>query len=373
MSRFTNPVPQFWLDNGTAAASGLIEFYENGNFSAKKDTFADSGLTIKNTNPVNLDGQGRMPPCFGQGLYSVKLYAYDNSAIDKKGALQWSRNDVDMTGGGAGAFDDWSAVVTYALGDAAKDNGKYYSLYGGATSKGERPSTTPAKWEEIAFLTVFNTNKTYSEDEIVISGGFIYRSLEDNNNDSPPSAKWGNLTFNDSVAGDFTVGGIMSCVEIDNDTFANFPEVKTSFRNSQLASVTSTLSIDPSLTLSALPIGWYDVEVYLQYTTGSNNTNGITVDIVQTDGNSYGFNTSGAWQYVKSSTTVADFSNRFNSTTITVYPSDPAGRNSLLFKGMINNTAVIGMGVRWAQGTSTPGHATTVISAYIKATRLKDL
>jgi len=183
MSRFTNPVPQFWLDNGTAAASGLIEFYENGNFSAKKDTFSDSGLTIKNTNPVNLDGQGRMPSCFGQGLYSVKLYAYDNSAVDKKGALQWSRNDVDMSNGGAGAFDDWSAVVTYALGDAAKDNGKYYSLYGGATSKGERPSTTPAKWEEIAFLTVFNTSKTYSEDEIVIDGGFIFRSLEDNNND----------------------------------------------------------------------------------------------------------------------------------------------------------------------------------------------
>ena len=207
MSRFINPVPQFWLDNGTVASSGKMEFYENGDYSTLKNTYADSAMDTANTNPVNLDGQGRMPPCFGEGLYSVKLFAYDNTQPGGKGTLQWTRDDVDLSGGGAGAFDDWSAVTTYALGAAVKDNAKYYLLYGLATSLGQRPSTSPAIWEEITFLTVYNENKTYSEDEIVVYGGFIYRSLEDDNDDTPPSAKWANLTFNDSVAGNFTAGG----------------------------------------------------------------------------------------------------------------------------------------------------------------------
>jgi len=254
MSRFINPVPQFWLDNGTVASSGLVEFYENRDYSTKKDTHADSGLLVKNTNPVKLDGQGRMPPCFGQGLYSVKLYAYDNSAIDKKGALQWTRDDVDMSVGGAGAFDDWNPAVTYALGDTAKDNGKYYTLYGASTSKGQRPSSTLSAWEEIAFLTIYNSNKTYLEDDIVIDSGFIYRSLENENNDYPPSPKWANLTFNDSVAGNFSVGGNFSVTGTfsaggvatgvtpplgDNST----KYATTAFVRSELARQTQTVSL----------------------------------------------------------------------------------------------------------------------------------
>jgi hypothetical protein len=216
MSRFINPVPQFFLNDGSIASSGKLEFFENGDYSTQKNTYNDSLMTIANTNPVSLDGQGRMPSCFGSGLYSVKFYAYDNTQPGGKGSLQWTRDDVDLSGGGGGAFIDWSAVVTYPIGSLVKDGDNYYILYGSTTSLGERPSTTPTEWEQVAFLTVFNDNKTYSEDEVIIYNGFIYRSLVNGNNDTPPSANWGNLTFNNSIVGSFSVSEGISLGNTEN-------------------------------------------------------------------------------------------------------------------------------------------------------------
>jgi hypothetical protein len=374
MSRFTNPVPQFWLDNGTVAASGKMEFYENRDYSTLKTTFSDSGLNIQNTNPVNLDGQGRMPSCFGQGLYSVKLYAYDNAAPDKKGALQWTRDDVDLSGGGTAAFDDWSPVITYSIGTAAKDNGKYYILFGANTSKGERPSTTPTKWEELIFLTIHNPNKTYFLNDNVVVGGFIYRSLENNNTDTPPSAKWANLTFNNTVAGDLTVSGTVISNVLFTQSFSNFPEVKTAFRVTPLNSVTNVASIDPALTIGPLPLGWYDVEVYIQFTTTSSTANGMYAEIITSGNVAYGFSSCGIWDYVKSTSTQADSTTVFNSMSALVYPTSGTGRNALRFKGIINHSELgQGMAIKWGQGTLTPGAATRIESAFIKATRLKSL
>lgn len=199
--RFTNPVPQFWLDNGTVASSGKIYFFENKNYSAMKATYSQPDNTTPNTNPVILDGQGRMPSCFGDGLYSVKFYSAD-------GSLQWTRDDVSLSAE-TGQMELWLPAVRYTINDIVKDsiNGEYYQLYGATSSIGNQPSTSLNLWQKIVFITEHNTNKTYSIDNIVKSGGFLYRSLQNNNTDTPPSAKWANLTFNDSVAGDFNVGG----------------------------------------------------------------------------------------------------------------------------------------------------------------------
>lgn len=208
MSRFINPVPQFRLDNDQVASSGRMYFYENKNFSVLKATYSQPNNTIANTNPLILDGQGRVPPCFGEGLYSVRVYAADPENPGVNGEQIWARDDVSLSEL-TGQFDLWNPAKIYSINDIAKDpsDGLYYQLYGAVTSTGEQPSTSPTKWELVYFLTGYNSNKTYSEDQIVVDGGFIYRSLEDNNSDNPPSAKWANLTFNDSVAGDFTVGG----------------------------------------------------------------------------------------------------------------------------------------------------------------------
>lgn len=208
MSRFTNPVPQFFLDDGSVASFGRMYFYENNNFAVLKDTFSLPDNTVPNTNPLKLTGAGRLPSCHGEGLYSVKFYSANPENPDEDGTLIWSRNDVSLSEL-AGQFELWSPAETYTINDIAKDpsDGFYYQLYGAPTSKGEQPSTSLTKWEVVYFLTGFNPNKIYGEDDIVVDGGFIYRSLQDDNEDTPPSAKWANLTFNDSIAGNFSVGG----------------------------------------------------------------------------------------------------------------------------------------------------------------------
>lgn len=217
--RFTNPVPQYWLDNGDLASAGRLYFYENKDYSTKKDTFSQSNNTIPNTNPVILDGQGRLPPCFGDGLYSVKFYAANPDNPNINGALQWTRDDVSLSGD-SGQMELWKPALQYTISDIVKDptDGEYYQLYGAASSIGNQPSLSLNLWERVVFITEFNPNKTYREDEIVKFGGFLYRSLEDGNDDTPPSAKWANLTFNDSVAGDFTVGG--NLIVSGNGSFA---------------------------------------------------------------------------------------------------------------------------------------------------------
>jgi len=211
MSRFVNPVPQYWLDDGDIASAGRFYFYENKNYAALKATYSRPDNTVPNTNPLILDGQGRIPACFGEGLYSVKFYAANPENPSSDGALQWTRDDVSLSEL-TGQWELWNAAETYEVGEFAKDptDGNYYQLWGSPTSKGEQPSATLTKWEPVYFLKGFNTNKTYNEDDIVVDGGFIYRSLEDDNGDTPPSAKWANLTFNDSIAGNFLVGGVLS-------------------------------------------------------------------------------------------------------------------------------------------------------------------
>lgn len=198
MSRFSNPVPQFFTDDGELASSGRMYFYENKNYSLLKSTFSQPDNTVANTNPVKLDGQGRLPNCFGEGLYSVKLYAAnpDNPNID--GELIWTRDDVDLSAGGDSAFSAWSPVQTYGAGSIVKDGEPYYRLYGSAASKGEQPSVTPSKWEKIVFIAEHIPGRAYPEDYIVIKDGLLYASITNGNSTTPPSTSWRDITFNQS-------------------------------------------------------------------------------------------------------------------------------------------------------------------------------
>lgn len=216
MGLMINPAPTFTLNDGSVASEGKLYFYENGSTTIEKAIYLDSQLTTQLNNPLTLTDAGRLPTCFGTGTYTIVL----ESAA---GVQQWVRNDVsidDLTG----QFADYSTVKNYKINEIVRyTDGNYY--YSSANNnKGNTPSVNSEWWSQIAFLEFFNTAKAadadYMLNDIVISGGFIYRSLEDNNGDTPPSAKWANLTFNDSVAGNFTVGGDLSVsndVEIGNN------------------------------------------------------------------------------------------------------------------------------------------------------------
>lgn len=188
--RFINPVPQFWLDNGSVASFGKMYFYENKDYSTPKDTYSQPDNTIPNGRPVPLDGHGRMPPCFGDGLYSVKFYSAD-------GSLQWTRDDVSLASE-AGQFTNWSPAKIYSIGDVAKDtiDGEYYRLWGAPSNVGSQPSSSPLLWEKIIFITEHVTGKSYSVGDTVSKSGFLYRSETDANITSPPGANWQDLTFN---------------------------------------------------------------------------------------------------------------------------------------------------------------------------------
>lgn len=285
MSRFINPVPQFFLDDGTVASSGRIKFFVNKDYSTLKDTYSQSNNTVENTNPVKLDGQGRMPPCFGEGLYSVKFYEYDPNEVDGLGALQWTRDDVSISQL-TGQFSDWSGVIPYSLGDIVKaSNGDYYQSTKNSNS-GNNPTLSPVFWSKIVFITEYNENETYDTGDIVSSGGYLYRSNTGGNiGHTPPSAEWDNLTFNNSVAGNFSVGGNLTVVgTINGGTVVKTTDAgvtKTAKKVVQTTrAVTITLAQDPELIVTGLEAAtYYKVKAYISWDGNGSTTNGIKLRI----------------------------------------------------------------------------------------------
>lgn len=93
--RFYNPAPVFLDLMGLAPlAGGSLTFYSQGT-TTPKGTWADSALTVSNSNPVPLDSAGRSNlNIWLDGAYTVLLKAADGTSV-------WTR-DVD-SGGGAGA------------------------------------------------------------------------------------------------------------------------------------------------------------------------------------------------------------------------------------------------------------------------------
>ena len=76
MARYQNPVPQYFDGSGNVVSFGEMSFFKSKT-NTNLDTFADNLLTIKNTNPVLLDGAGRLPNVFFEG--SAKAVLKDSS------------------------------------------------------------------------------------------------------------------------------------------------------------------------------------------------------------------------------------------------------------------------------------------------------
>lgn len=176
MSRFVNPVPQFYLNNGDIASAGKLYFYETGT-TTKKDTFSDFPQSIKNTNPVILSGEGRCPNVFGEGRYTVVFK-------DANDIEQWTRDDVELSVE-VGQYADWSPILTYRINDIVRgSDGDYYRSIT-STNTGNDPISSPSQWEELAFLTYWNTNVSYSIDDLVVLSGIMYRALTANSAKDP--------------------------------------------------------------------------------------------------------------------------------------------------------------------------------------------
>lgn len=74
MSQRTIPAfAQYFDGNGNILDGGKLYFFENNSSSVMQDTFKDPELTIVNTNPLILDGEGRAGNTYGDGVYRVIL------------------------------------------------------------------------------------------------------------------------------------------------------------------------------------------------------------------------------------------------------------------------------------------------------------
>ncbi len=280
MKRFINPVPQYFLNNGDINSGGFLYFYENGSTTTLKNTYNSDGGAA-NTNPVKLDGEGRAPSIFGDGLYTVKM-------TDSSGVQQWVRNGVEFSGT-EGQFSLWSAVVPYNINDIVRWSDGFYYKSDAINNLGNNPSTATTKWSRVAFIETFNSSKAggYDIGAIVDYSGYLYRSNANDNTNTPPHATWDNLTFNNSIAGDFDVSGTTTTNDlIVNDSVTVDGSVVSFMRmarknNSTSRSSTTTATADPDLVLNGLTTGYiYAVSGQIRWNdNGGGAGNGIKLTL----------------------------------------------------------------------------------------------
>jgi hypothetical protein len=182
MPRYINPVPQYHDSQGDILVEGFLLFEESGT-NTKKDIFHDVDLTIAATNPVKLDGAGRTPSLFTEGLY--KVTAFKDDGLGQPGEQQWSRDPVGDDADGFGST--WGQTSTYALEDVVQgSDGEYYISIISA-NKGNNPTTTPTAWSRINLIVDWNTNETYAQFDVAKgSDGSLYYSVIGSNVGNDP-------------------------------------------------------------------------------------------------------------------------------------------------------------------------------------------
>jgi flagellar hook assembly protein FlgD len=364
MSRFINPVPQYFLNDGSMASSGRLKFFVNKDYSTLKDTFSgDEDGSPANTNPLVLDGSGRLPPCFGEGLYSVKFYAYDPQQPDGLGELQWTRDDVSLSEL-SGQFDSWSPIESYSIGDKVKaSSGDYYeSLQNG--NKGNNPLSSPSYWSKVIFITTYNQNTTYPANYIVEYLGRLYRSIAGGNlNHTPPSTEWENLTFNNSVTGNFNVTGTITALNTTKTAVKN---------NSTQRNNTTVASNDPDLVIAGLAVdSWYKVSALLSWSGTGSATYGIKVNISLVDASP------GQIFYIDSTSSgsnSAPTANHFDSllSGFNKLPNVSSVREPLLIEAMIktNASGSPSLAIEWAQSVSGANFTNVHAGSFLTAIKL---
>lgn len=136
MSRLNNPTPQYLDSAGAPLNKGLLYFYETQT-TTLADTYADSGQTVLNSNPVELYADGRQPNIFFTGTLKAILTASDLVQV-------WERDPV-TSGTGESLVTDWDALITYEASDIVRYGTLYYiSLLNNNINK--IPGAEPLYW-----------------------------------------------------------------------------------------------------------------------------------------------------------------------------------------------------------------------------------
>lgn len=159
---------------------GSLEFLDNRT-PDKKDTFSDIGLSLVNTNPVILDGEGFCPNVFGESLYTINLR-------DKNGTFITGFNDV-LPGGSSGtdAFAFWTGSITYIL--PAYVTGSDDCIYKAIQSSENLDPVTDdgSTWIKKEFIEFYSEFITYKVNQKVkVTGDKVYISSKSGNLNNEP-------------------------------------------------------------------------------------------------------------------------------------------------------------------------------------------
>ena len=132
---FAAPSQVFHNAAGTGpASSGYVQFYDQGT-STPKDTYSDEALDTENSNPVELDSDGRLTsPVWLTGDYTWFLYASDDSEIATGDSVEPAAEGNVLPDGDAeddvlvwdGA--DWGPEAMQRLPDPADSAGKIVTV-----------------------------------------------------------------------------------------------------------------------------------------------------------------------------------------------------------------------------------------------------
>lgn len=166
MARIIAAFTQFFDNAGKPLINGKLQFLESGSNNTDKTTFKDAALTdgLENTNPVILDGAGRLAfSVFGSGVYNVILF-------DSNGAQIQQFDPVGATSNGS-QFSEWLATQTYDKGDIVRaTDGDYYQSFINSNDN-KNPTSSQAEWDLITIVKSYIANAAGTAD--VITADFV--------------------------------------------------------------------------------------------------------------------------------------------------------------------------------------------------------
>lgn len=194
MGRIIPAFAQFFDGQGDPLANGWLQFFVSGSNNTLKNTYYDPVYQIANTNPLQLDAEGRCPNVFGVGDYRVVSFINDPEDEDSPGEQLQVFDPVTAQGaieGGTGTgtvFDAWDPAVVYDLGDIVTRNLLYYRSLSNLNENND-PELEEIAWEHVDFLVWWNPTVFYSIGEMVFHEDNLWFSLiNSNQNNSPPTS-----------------------------------------------------------------------------------------------------------------------------------------------------------------------------------------
>lgn len=193
MARFEGLAKRYTDSNGDPLSTAVIYFYEPGT-TTDKTVYQDSDLSIAHSQPVEIDADGLQPDIFFDGEAKAVLYT---APIGSGGVLVDTADPIGEAAEDSG-IKDWSASATYDLNDVVKgSDGNHYQSVQGSNTNNNPTTPSPSWWMQLEWISVWNTNYTYAEDQLVTYGDKVWRSLQGSNQGNTPavgSAYWRNLS-----------------------------------------------------------------------------------------------------------------------------------------------------------------------------------